>query len=99
MPSLLVMKELLSGLCMKIKFPILAKESVCEICNDIWDYGFERPCPKLRQFNETSKKREGRLECMWQHHPIVIQDYFLLQPLDSISIPAKLPEEASLTMC
>ena len=24
---------------------------------------------------------------MWQHHPIVIQDYFLIQPLDSISIP------------
>ena len=24
----------------------------------------------------------------WQHHPIVIQDYFLMQTLESISVPA-----------
>ena len=65
-----------------------AKESVCEICNDIWEYGFEKKCPKIKRMNETSGKREGEEECMWQHHPIVIQDYFLIQPLDSISIPS-----------
>ena len=33
---------------------------------------------------------------MWQHHPIVIQDYFLIQPLDSISIPAKSADNADV---
>ena len=43
--------------------PSTAKESPCGLCDDLWKHGFNLPCPKLQEFNETTKMRVGEAKC------------------------------------